>query len=204
MNMDHKTLDREASRNHVLDGLQQHGNSEAMLSGPEPSTSGHKVPSEPPSNALPKAGTASSESSITSTQRPSTLRILMFGNSLMAGFSNFGTVFYPPAVQLKATLQASLPQTKITIDTDGLPGDLVCPMGRYLPRILGRCPPSPSPRLYDIIVMLGGTNDLCYAYTPPQIFSSLIQAWEVALETGAEVVALTVPELSGVRRGDRR
>ncbi|MCJ1298293.1 hypothetical protein MMC08_001082 [Hypocenomyce scalaris] len=146
--MDHKTFDRETSQNHVLDGLQEHGNSEPMLSVPEPPTSVYKVPSEPPSNILPKAGTASSESSITSAQRPSTLRILMFGNSLMAGFSNFGTVFYSPAVQLKATLQAPLPQSEIKIDTDGLPEDLVCPMGRYHPRILSRCPPSPSPQLY--------------------------------------------------------
>ncbi len=53
--------------------------------------------------------------------------------------------------------------------------------------------------------MLGGTNDLGYGRQPEDIFSGLQECYEVALEHGANILALTVPECSAlVEHLDRR
>lgn len=120
------------------------------------------------------------------------LSILCFGASLTAGYYHFGCEYHPYALRLKEKLQAAFPTTKFTVDEDGLPGDLVIKPGRFLPRIKEKFDGSN----YDWVIVLGGTNDLGRGYPASKIYPALQEVWEVALDNGAFVLALTIPECS--------
>ncbi|KAF4161812.1 hypothetical protein CNMCM6936_002965 [Aspergillus lentulus] len=140
------------------------------------------------------------------------LSILCFGNSLTAGYYHFGCDYHPYALTLKDKLQAAFPTTTFTIDVDGLPGDLVIsPVGTFLPRIQAKFDGSN----YDWVIILGGTkhvtsclwlegpganvsSDLGRGYPVSKIYPALQEAWEVALDSGANVLVLTIPECSAV------
>lgn len=136
------------------------------------------------------------------------LSILCFGASLTAGYYHFGCEYHPYALRLKEKLQAAFPTTKFTVDEDGLPGDLVIKPGRFLPRIKEKCVFSRLSFLrcsltiavdgsnYDWVIVLGGTNDLGRGYPASKIYPALQEVWEVALDNGAFVLALTIPECS--------
>jgi lysophospholipase L1-like esterase len=53
---------------------------------------------------------------------------------------------------------------------------------------------------YDWIVILGGTNDLGHGLKPEQIFTGLEKIYKVALEHGARILALTVPECGVINK----
>ncbi|KAH1281609.1 hypothetical protein KXW98_000118 [Aspergillus fumigatus] len=137
------------------------------------------------------------------------LSILCFGASLTAGYYHFGCEYHPYALRLKEKLQAAFPTTKFTVDEDGLPGDLVIKPGRFLPRIKEKFDGSN----YDWVIVLGGTkyvassirlegldahvsSDLGRGYPASKIYPALQEVWEVALDNGAFVLALTIPECS--------
>ncbi|KAH1788181.1 hypothetical protein KXX36_006382 [Aspergillus fumigatus] len=120
------------------------------------------------------------------------LSILCFGASLAAGYYHFGCEYHPYALRLKEKLQAAFPTTKFTVEEDGLPGDLVIKPGRFLPRIKEKFDGSN----YDWVIVLGGTNDLGRGYPASKIYPALQEVWEVALDNGAFVLALTIPECS--------
>lgn len=136
------------------------------------------------------------------------LSILCFGASLTAGYYHFGCEYHPYALRLKEKLQAAFPTTKFTVDEDGLPSDLVIKPGRFLPRIKEKCVFSRLSFLrcsltiavdgsnYDWVIVLGGTNDLGRGYPASKIYPALQEVWEVALDNGAFVLALTIPECS--------
>ncbi|RHZ48469.1 hypothetical protein CDV55_102130, partial [Aspergillus turcosus] len=99
------------------------------------------------------------------------------------------------ALTLKDKLQAAFPKITLTVDVDGLPGDLVIsPPGKSLSRIKAKFDGSS----YDWVIVLGGTNDLGSRYPPSKIYPALQEVWEVALDNGANVLALTIPECSAV------
>ncbi|KAF7134137.1 hypothetical protein CNMCM5793_005816 [Aspergillus hiratsukae] len=123
------------------------------------------------------------------------LSILCFGNSLTAGYYHFGCDYHPYALTLKDKLQAAFPKITLTIDVDGLPGDLaISPPGKFLSRIKAKFDQSN----YDWVIVLGGTNDLGRRYPTSKIYPALQEVWEVALANGANVLALTIPECSAV------
>ncbi|KAF4211372.1 hypothetical protein CNMCM8980_002218 [Aspergillus fumigatiaffinis] len=123
------------------------------------------------------------------------LSILCFGDSLTAGYYHFGCDYHPYALTLKDKLQAAFPTTTFTVDEDGLPGDLVIsPVGRFLSRIHTKFDGSN----YDWVIILGGTNDLGRGYPASRIYPALQEVWEVALDSGANVLALAIPECSAV------
>ncbi|KAA8645628.1 hypothetical protein EYZ11_003466 [Aspergillus tanneri] len=125
------------------------------------------------------------------------LSILCFGNSLTAGYYHFGLEYHPYAWKLESRLKSALPSHTIRVDVEGLPGDkVICPPGCFLPRLQQMC----AKTSYDWVIILGGTNDLGYGYQCSKIFSALKDAWEVALNAGAHVLALTVPECSAVNK----
>jgi hypothetical protein len=80
-----------------------------------------------------------------------TLRILCFGNSLTAGFWQYGLEYHPYAGKLKEKLESAdidlFPGTntrtqkpRILVDVDGMPGDLVVtPPGCFLGRMKAKC-----------------------------------------------------------------
>ncbi|RLL93258.1 hypothetical protein CFD26_102360 [Aspergillus turcosus] len=138
------------------------------------------------------------------------LSILCFGNSLTAGYYHFGCDYHPYALTLKDKLQAAFPKITLTVDVDGLPGDLVIsPPGKSLSRIKAKCVSASlifvavltitvDGSSYDWVIVLGGTNDLGTRYPPSKIYPALQEVWDVALDNGANVLALTIPECSAV------
>lgn len=82
------------------------------------------------------------------------LSILCFGNSLTAGYYNYGEHYHPYAEKLKEILQPVLPTTEITTDVAGLPGDLVCSPGSFVSRISEQT----IKKRYDWVIFLGGTK----------------------------------------------
>jgi hypothetical protein len=102
------------------------------------------------------------------------LSILCFGNSLTAGYYHFGLHYHPYALTLKDKLQAAFPEITLTVDVDGLPGDLVTsPPGRSLPRIKARCVSASAVFVavltitvdgssYDWVIVLAGTKYVCF------------------------------------------
>ncbi|KAJ5246410.1 SGNH hydrolase [Penicillium chermesinum] len=117
------------------------------------------------------------------------LRILCFGDSLTAGYHSWGIGAHPYAAKLKQTLETALPNLEIESKVDGVPGDLVVPPGSFLRRIQDDCKTQ-----WDWVIFLGGTNDLGYGKTPEEIYAGLQTSWNVALDAGAKLLALTVPE----------
>lgn len=67
-------------------------------------------------------------------------------------------------------------------------------------------PPSPSTndrpdtsertleKPYDWVVFLGGTNDIAYAKTPTEIFTTIRAIIAMPLEYGARILMMTIPE----------
>ncbi|CAI7659658.1 unnamed protein product [Penicillium pancosmium] len=118
------------------------------------------------------------------------LSILCFGNSLTAGYYNYGEHYHPYAKKLTEILQPVLPTTEITTDVAGLPGDLVCSPGSFVSRISEQT----IKKRYDWVIFLGGTNDIGYGKSYEDIYAGLKKSWMMALTSGAKVLALTIPE----------
>ncbi len=107
------------------------------------------------------------------TPPPQTLRILCFGNSLTAGFSQWGMEYFPYANHLPGPLQKQSPSTTISIDVAALSGDKVTgPTGQYLRRLESRCTKARAAP-YDWIIIMGGTNDLGWGVAAEEIYEGL-------------------------------
>ncbi|KAL8871241.1 MAG: hypothetical protein Q9174_002886 [Haloplaca sp. 1 TL-2023] len=118
------------------------------------------------------------------------IRILCFGASITAGHYCFGLKHHPYAVRLKSRLQEALPSHTITIDVDGLSGDVVI-KGHYLPRLQHRFKEN---KKYHWLILQGGGNDLGSGSDPGPIYDELNKLWNIGLLKCAKVMALTVTE----------
>ena len=119
------------------------------------------------------------DTSGTSASLPKNLRVLCFGDSLTAGYTNFGYEHHPYAGKLRANLQYLLATKDIDVEVEGLSGDQV--QGRtaqFLRRIKAKCPVD-EPRQYDWIIIMGGTNDLGWGHEPAQIYQGLSKSFEM-------------------------
>jgi lysophospholipase L1-like esterase len=129
-------------------------------------------------------------------------RILAFGDSLTEGYTDFGTRFRPYAIALGKKLSFLLPGLKTTVDVNGRSGDLVLSElgGAFLHRLQSSCPPhkSGNPPKYDIVIALGGTNDLGYMIDEPEcapeIFEGIKRCYDHVLQAGSSLLCLTIPE----------
>jgi len=164
--------------------------------------------SEPPVSLL--------ESS-TAEQTPPPLRILCFGDSLTCGLSLnvHGFQEDPYSRRLEERLRAAFPDRRITIATDGLPGDMVT-IPSFVDRLENayrRCSEG-----FDWTIILAGTkwvntvigssanqtylltapctNSDLPCMTIPMIQAGLTSVWQFAQDHGARVLAMTVPELT--------
>ena len=63
-----------------------------------------------------------------------------------------------------------LSSSSIEVEVAGLSGDQV--QGQYLQRIKAKCPIDKG-RLYDWIIIMGGTNDLGWGQQPEDIYEGL-------------------------------
>ena len=126
------------------------------------------------------------------------IRILCFGASITAGWSQLGLRYYPYASALEAHLKTSLPNIHFSVQTDGLPGDTVV-QGQYPKRLHALT--SSATTAYDFIVIQGGGNDLLSCREPEEILHSLREIWNIAFNAGSKVVALTVTKTVGESEG---
>jgi len=128
------------------------------------------------------------------------MRILTFGASLTEGYTDFGMTFHPYGKSLKKKLSALHPNLKITVDVNGRSGDCVLASlgGNFLNRLQSSCQESKLPK-YDLVIFLGGTNDLAYKLNAPngtqEIFEGLKKCYEHVLQTySTNLLCLTIPE----------
>ena len=124
---------------------------------------------------------------------PPTLRILCFGASITAGFHMFGLAYHPYSQKLKSSLQQSFPQTELDLTVDAISGDVVLG-GHYIRRLEAQC--APNTAKFDWMIFQGGGNDLGQGKQPQEVFEGLKKIWRMALDSGANVLALTVTETS--------
>jgi lysophospholipase L1-like esterase len=101
---------------------------------------------------------------------PRSLQILCFGDSLTAGYTSYGGEHYPYADSLRKGLEHMFSSSNVKVEVAGLSGDQV--QGQYLQRIQEKCPTDKG-RLYDWILIMGGTNDLGWGQTPEVIYEGL-------------------------------
>ena len=117
------------------------------------------------------------------------IRILAFGASITAGWTDFGQRFTPYSTQLKVQLERAMPTANIQVDVDGFSGDTAID-GQYLTRLHERTDNAKIP--YDWVVVQGGGNDLGSNREPAEIFKALKNVWSIPLEANWKVLALTV------------
>lgn len=153
-------------------------------------------------NYVPHIEYIMAESGAMNDTLPKSLRILCFGDSLTAGYTSYGWEFHPYADHLRVGLQHTLSTSDIEVDIAGLSGDQV--QGSYLSRIKAKCVDTNTP--YDWIIIMGGTNDLAWGQRPDTIYEGLKKVWKVALDTGANVLALNIleAEASGDKANSKR
>ncbi|KAH7329083.1 SGNH hydrolase-type esterase domain-containing protein [Stachybotrys elegans] len=156
---------------------------------------------------IPSSITTSSSSTAAAAMAgmPKSLRILCFGDSLTYG-TNYAADTHPYSIQLEARLRQVLPRTKVSITTNGVPGDMVTWSG-----FAQRLKDAYQDTHFDWVIVLGGTKEFStsVAYTqflPPSdsdlgrgrlsedIFNALRDVWDIALVKPSKVLALTVPE----------
>ncbi|CAF0961324.1 unnamed protein product [Adineta steineri] len=121
-------------------------------------------------------------------QSSSSLRFLAIGDSLTAGYSDYGTSFHPYSIQL-TNLFSSL-NIPITVDQHGVSGEHVVPsMVKRLEKLLSNKDKS----YYDWIIILGGTNDLGYNKKADKIFNEGLKLmYNMVLENTNQTTKLAV------------
>lgn len=105
----------------------------------------------------------------------------------------FGLAKHPYSLQMKTNLQRAFPNTQLDVLVDSVSGDIVLG-GSYIRRLEAQV--APTKARYDWVVIQGGGNDLGQGKDPQTVFEGLKQIWDVALASGAKVLALTVTETS--------
>jgi lysophospholipase L1-like esterase len=118
------------------------------------------------------------------------IRILAFGDSLTQGETFKSTHYHPYTHRLRKLLEEH-ESVKFDIDNAGITGEFVRDqMTTRLPLVLKEKGP------YDLIVILGGTNDLI-DFTPggeKDLFDEIVSLHRTAHEHGAKTLLLTIPE----------
>ncbi|EJP70952.1 GDSL-like Lipase/Acylhydrolase [Beauveria bassiana ARSEF 2860] len=126
-------------------------------------------------------------------KKPTTLRILCFGDSLTQGFHSFGLGEHPYSGRLAQRLREALPEgIKLEMRTSGVPGDVAA-----FPSFRERFTRQITLMPFDWVITLGGTNDIAMGCRVDDTFKSLQAAWQIALSRRCNVLALTVPETAG-------
>ena len=119
------------------------------------------------------------------------IRILAIGDSLTAGYYNYGCEFHPYAKHLTDLLDSA--NISVQINEKGNSGELVVPqMLNRLRKILQYDEP------YDWVIILGGTNDVCTRVSAETVFKEGLQPmYEACLnrtDRKMKLAAMTVIE----------
>ncbi len=128
--------------------------------------------------------------------------ILCFGDGLTWGFRP-GLEDAPYATTLRAELSRHTP-VKVVVDAHA-----TRPLAEYPARMRQAgasppCPLTPVATAYDWIVVWGGQRDLADGAAVDDIAECLERTFAIAAESGAHVLALTVPEFAVPRHERQR
>lgn len=93
-------------------------------------------------------------------------RVLCFGDSLTEGYVARGTIMHPYACRLRALLGS-----RCSVEEAGRSGELTHSMTRRLPLILEAALAEGRP--YALVVILGGTNDICHGIDNERVVAQL-------------------------------
>lgn len=67
------------------------------------------------------------------------IKILCFGDSLTAGYSDYGMTMTPYGLWMIDKLEAHWPENTVNVVIEGMSGDLVGPPGSFLRRLTKKC-----------------------------------------------------------------
>ncbi|EDO38266.1 predicted protein [Nematostella vectensis] len=124
------------------------------------------------------------------TQTARKLRILAFGDSLTQGETYNSTTYLPYTTRLRELMEKN-GFGCFDLDNAGITGEFVRDeLINRLPGILEKQGP------YDLVVILGGTNDLSTHKTGDEeaLYKGIVQLHELSLKHGAKTLLLTMPE----------
>lgn len=141
------------------------------------------------------------EQAIVKTKR--SCKILAFGDSLTEGFFAEGFKFHPYSIALKNLIETKLKNENkeciVEIREEGKSGEFTEDMTYRLRDILYK---NAENKPFDIICILGGTNDLSEfgSIASTEIFENLKVLYDAALQSNpnVQVVAMSIPQ-SGVK-----
>ena len=123
------------------------------------------------------------------------MKVLCFGDSLTAG-----TPGYEPGYggdvrsqygfwMLEEAKKAGYDDLQFT--NRGVPGELASMMFSRFRRTL-------SEEEYDVVIIIGGSNDVGWGNEPVTIHASLNRLWELGIENSVTVIASTIPPIGSV------
>jgi len=125
----------------------------------------------------------------------SAITILGFGDSLTAGTPGYDPDFGGDERSQYGfwLLESSKREGHhhVSFMNQGVPGELAQLMQGRLERLLQQ-------KRYDAVIILGGSNDIGWGYPVHAIFKTLTNLWSLASDSGARVVACTVPPIGSV------
>ncbi|KAF4988819.1 hypothetical protein FDECE_14911 [Fusarium decemcellulare] len=124
------------------------------------------------------------------------VRILCFGDSLTSGYFCWGMDSHPYALKLEDRLTGAFPHVDFDVVVNGVPGD-VASFDRFRDRLEAAW----KKQSYDWTIILGGTNDIAYGVPADNIFSALLDIYDIVLSRECKLLALTVPECES--KGER-
>lgn len=127
-------------------------------------------------------------------------RLLCFGDSLTEGYTQRGRVMHPYARQLYQTMIEGNSQ-KIVVDEAGWSGEVTEDMIPRLKEILQSA--TVVNGWYDMILLLGGTNDVCHELDTSGIIQRIRTLHEAALAHSlhTRTIAMTIPEIATPKPG---
>jgi lysophospholipase L1-like esterase len=133
-----------------------------------------------------------------SEQSESNLKILAFGDSLTEGFYFGGYRFHPYATELERLIDKHYADSAVArealIHQLGMSGEFTSHMIPRLHEILSKNSSSP----YDLVCILGGTNDLARTESGEEIFHRIEQLYQMTLSHGknhlTKLACISIPQ----------
>mgnify|MGYP001073910259 CR=1 FL=1 len=131
----------------------------------------------------------------------SLVRVVALGDSLTVGFQSYGlsgdTLRSTPYTDVLADqARRDFPASSLSVEiiNKGVIGELTEQMLDRFDFDVIRLSP-------EIVITLGGSNDLGSGFAPQEIFSNLREMYELSLKSGIVPIACTVPSILGFDEG---
>ncbi len=132
---------------------------------------------------------------------PSMIRVLGFGDSLTAGTPGYDPELkegdeesqYSYWLEKRALDEADL---DIQFENRGVPGELAQNMYPRMRRTLQR-----RGSVYDVAVILGGSNDIGWGYSIKAVVSAITALWDTCLDENIPVIGCTIPPIGHIYGG---